>query len=322
MTSRPRVLVTRRLPARIEDVLGDAYDVVLNPDDRPWTAGDFAAAWTSADAVVCTLTDRLGAEVFPHGPARVRLLANFGVGVNHIALDAAARAGMTVTNTPGVLTDDTADLTMALMLGVLRRLGEGERELRAGRWTGWRPTHHLGRRLTGRTLGIVGYGRIGQAVAHRAHFGFGMPVRWYAPRPPRHDGTLLGERADTLEDLLATADVVSLHCPATPETRHLMNGERLARLKPGAVLINTARGDVIDEQALIDALRAGAIAGAGLDVYEREPAIPEALLGMEQVVLLPHLGSATIESREAMGERVVANLAAFFAGSTPPDLVT
>jgi lactate dehydrogenase-like 2-hydroxyacid dehydrogenase len=314
--------VTRRLPARIAAALRVAYDAELNIDDTPWTPADFARAWDAADAVVCTVSDRIDAAVLPTAPVRTKLLANFGVGINHIARDAAAAAGITVTNTPDVLTDDTADLAIALMLGVLRRLTEGERELREGRWTGWRPTHHLGRRLTGRTLGIVGYGRIGQAVAHRAHFGFGMPVQWYAPRPPRADGPLLGRRADSLEALLGSCDVISLHCPASPETHHLIDGARLRQMKPGAVLINTARGDVVDEAALIAALTDGTLSAAGLDVYEREPTVPRALLELPNVVLLPHLGSATIESREAMGERVLANLAAFFSGQSLPDRVS
>ena len=297
------------------------YDAVLNDTDTPWTREDFARAWAAADAVVCTVSDRIGADVLPPAPARTKLLANFGVGYNHIALDAARAADMLVTNTPDVLTDDTADLAIALMLATLRRLREGERELREGRWTGWRPTHHLGRRLSGKTLGIIGYGRIGQAVAQRAHHGFGMPVLWWAPRPPRTGDTRVGRRVDSLDELLATSDVVSLHCPASVETRHLLNADRLAQLRPGAVLINTARGDVVDEAALIDALQAGRLAAAGLDVYEREPMVPAALLALPNVVLLPHLGSATIESREAMGERVLANLQAFFATGVVPDRV-
>lgn len=321
MSHRPRVLVTRRLPARIEAALVATYDVVLNDTDTPWTREDFGRAWGEADAVVCTVSDRISAEALPPAPTRTKLLANFGVGYNHIALDAARAADILVTNTPDVLTDDTADLAIALMLATLRRLSEGERELREGRWTGWRPTHHLGRRLTGKTLGIIGYGRIGQAVAQRAHRGFGMPVLWWAPRAPATGDVSIGRRVESLDELLAASDVVSLHCPASTETRHLLNADRLAQLRPTAVLINTARGDVVDEAALIDALQSGRIAAAGLDVYEREPVVPEALLALPNVVLFPHLGSATIESREAMGERVLVNLQAFFATGVVPDRV-
>lgn len=321
MSSRPRVLVTRRLPARIETELTASFDAVLNTSDVPWTPEAFAHAWREADAVVCTVSDRIGTEVLPTQPTRTKILANFGVGYNHIALDAARAAGIVVTNTPDVLTDDTADLAIALMLATLRRLSEGERELREGRWTGWRPTHHLGRRLTGKTLGIIGFGRIGQAVAQRAHFGFGMPVQWWAPREPRSGVPAFARRSASLDELLATSDVVSLHCPASPETRHLINATRFAQMRPGAVLINTARGDVVDEAALIVALQQGPLAGAGLDVYEREPSVPAALLQLPNAVLLPHLGSATVESREAMGERVLLNLRAFFAAQPPPDQV-
>jgi lactate dehydrogenase-like 2-hydroxyacid dehydrogenase len=274
-----------------------------------------------ADAIVCTVSDRVPARVIEARPRRARMLANYGVGFNHIDIEAARRAAIVVTNTPGVLTDDTADLAMALILMTARRLGEGERELRMGEWSGWRPTHLMGTRVTGKTLGIVGMGRIGRAVAARARAGFGMRVI-------HHNSSEIAERdragtepRDSVEALLAESDFVSLHVPATPATRHLIDAARLARMKRSAFLINTARGDVVDERALIDALRSGVIAGAGLDVYEHEPAVPAELVALGNVVLLPHLGSATIESRVAMGEKVIENLVAFFAGHEPPDKV-
>lgn len=318
--ARPRVRITRRLPAAVEAALREEFDAELSADDAPSTPASLRAALREADAVLATVTDRMTADLF-EGPLRARIIANFGVGVNHIALDAARAAGLTVTNTPGVLTDDTADLAMLLMLAVLRRAGEGERELRAGRWSGWRPTHLMGARLTGKVLGIVGLGRIGQAVARRARDGFGMTVLAWT-RSPRASGADGVERVGTLEELLRRSDVVSLHCPATPETRHLVDRAALAAMRPGAVLINTARGDVVDEGALVEALEAGRLAGAGLDVYEREPIVHPGLLTREDVVLLPHLGSATRESREAMGLRAIANLRAYFAGEEVPDPVT
>jgi lactate dehydrogenase-like 2-hydroxyacid dehydrogenase len=276
-----------------------------------------------ADALLCTVTDHVPADLFDTPDRRVRIVASFGVGVNNIDLAAARAHGVVVTNTPDVLTEDTADLAILLMLMVLRRAGEGERHLRAGAWTGWRPTHMLGTRLTGKTLGIVGMGRIGRAVARRASAGFAMPVLYHNRRRLSLDE----ERAvgatwrPSVDELLAESDVLSLHCPSTAETRGLIDADRLARMRPGAVLINTARGDVVDEAALADAVRRGVIAGAGLDVYEREPTVHPALLPLENVVLLPHLGSATAETREAMGVRAIENLAAFFRGEPPPDRV-
>lgn len=320
MSARPVVWVTRRLPAAVEDALRGLFDVRQREDDRPLDAAELLAAFRAADAVLCTVTDRIGPECFADASRRARIVANFGVGVNHIALDAARAAGVVVTNTPDVLTDDTADLAILLMLAVMRRAGEGERELRAGRWAGWRPTHLLGKRLTGKTLGIVGLGRIGMAVAQRAHAGFGMRVLAWSRSAPR--GAEPGvERVGTLDALLPQVDVLSLHCPATPETRHLIGAAQLARLPRHAVLVNTARGDVVDETALVAALEAGQIAGAGLDVFDREPVVRPGLLAREDVVLLPHLGSATRETREAMGFRACENLSAFFAGGAPADRV-
>lgn len=319
MSTRPSVLVTRRLPAAVETALRESFEVTQEPSDRPLTERELAAAMRDHDALLCTVTDRVMAPCFEGPGVRARIVANFGVGVNHIALDAADRAAVVVTNTPDVLTDDTADLAILLMLAVHRRAGEGERELRAGAWAGWRPTHLLGRRLTGRTLGIVGFGRIGRAVAARAQRAFAMPVVAWTRTPPP-EGARDGVRfVASLDALLPEVDVLSLHCPATPETHHLIGARELALMRPDAVLINTARGDVVDEQALVDALRAGRIAGAGLDVYEEEPVVHPGLLDRDDVVLLPHLGSATHETREAMGMRAVENLRAFFRGDAPPD---
>ncbi len=321
--ARPVVWVTRRLPQTVEAALASRFEVRQRADDLPLDGVALQRAFREADAVLPTVTDRITAECFVQAGRRARLVANFGVGVNHIDLAAARAAQVAVTNTPDVLTDDTADLTILLMLALLRRAGEGERLLRAGAWTGWSPTGMLGARLTGRTVGIVGLGRIGRAVAARARDGFGMRVlAWSRSAPPAaaaEDGI---ERVATLDTLLARADIVSLHCPATPATRHLIGAPQLARMPQHAVLINTARGDVVDEAALVAALEAGTIAGAGLDVYEGEPSVHPGLLTREDVVLLPHLGSATVETREAMGMRAIANLDAFFAGSPLPDAVT
>ncbi len=324
--NRDTVLVTRRLPASIEEAIGDRFDARFNVSDRPLTAQQLADGMRTMDALLCTVTDRITAAHFGAPGRKVRVLANFGVGVNHIDLDAARAAGVIVTNTPDVLTEDTADLAIALLLMTLRRLGEGERHVRTGAWSGWRPTHMLGTSPRGKTLGIVGYGRIGRAVANRAASALGMQVRWWAPRDPviadaATAGPADATKVDSLEALLRTSDVVSLHCPATPETHHLMNAERLALLRPDAFLINTARGDVIDEHALVEVLRERTIAGAGLDVFEFEPTVLPDLREFENVVLLPHLGSATMESRTAMGERALANLTAVLDGREPPDRV-
>jgi len=318
----PTVTVTRKLPAAVEAALTAEFDARLNPDDRPMDGAALRAAFAESDAVLPTVSDRIGANLFGP-PLRARLIANFGVGTDHIDIAAAASAGLIVTNTPGVLTDCTADLTMALMLAVMRRLGEAERELRAGAWTGWRPTHMLGTRVTGKTLGIVGFGRIGRAVARRAHHGFGMRILFHTPEAPSpEDCAAVGaERRNSLDGMLEECDVVSIHCPATPETRHLIDAGRLGRMKPGSFLVNTARGDIVDEAALVEAVRSGRPAGAGLDVYEREPAVEAGLLELGNVILLPHIGSASMETRTAMGMRALENLRAFFAGREPTDRV-
>jgi len=323
MRSKPRVVVTRRWPAPCEERLRERFDAVLNEDDRPLDGDALRAALGRCDALLCTVTDRIDAAVLDAEPLTARLIGNFGVGYNHVDVGAARARGLTVTNTPDVLTDCTADLAVALMLMAARRAGEGERELRAGRWSGWRPTHLLGTRVSGKTLGVVGFGRIGRAVAERAHRGFGMRILVHGPRPPAQPdlAAVDGEYRADLDAMLREADFVSLHCPARPETRHLIDRRRLALMGPQAFLVNTARGDVVDEHALAEALRAGVIAGAGLDVYEAEPVVDEGLKALENVVLLPHLGSGSAETRTAMGMRVIENVEAFFAGREPPDRV-
>ena len=321
--ARPVVVVTRRLPTDVEVELLRDFDARLNPLDQPLGPGGLKQALGEADALLCTVTDKFDADVLSVEPLRVKLLANFGVGFNHIDTSAAKARGIAVSNTPDVLTDATADLAITLLLMTLRRAGEGERELRAGKWTGWRPTHLLGTSLTGKMLGLVGMGRIARAVARRAHHGLGMRVVFHDPFPPTpQEAAALGATAmASLDEVLARSDVVSLHCPATPETRHLMNAERLGMMRQGSFLINTARGDVVDEAALVQALKSGHLAGAGLDVFEKEPAVSPELLSMENVTLLPHLGSATRETRVAMGLRALENLRLFFAGQPLRDKV-
>lgn len=321
---RPRILVTRRWPEAVERRLCELFDTTLNTDDHRLSADELRAALRDFDAVLPTVSDRLDASVLSVDAPRARILANYGVGYSHIDIDAARACGLVVTNTPGVLTDCTADLALTLMLMVARRAGEGEREVRAGQWTGWRPTHLVGTRLSGKTLGIIGMGRIALAVARRAQHGFGMKVVYFnrSPVAPAQLAGLETTACARIEDVLAQADFVSLHCPGGGANRHLIDAARLATMPPHAFLINTARGDVVDEAALVDALQYGRLAGAGLDVYENEPQLHPGLLALQNVVLLPHLGSATRETREAMGMRVVDNLVAFFAGKRPPDQVS
>ena len=321
--SKPKVLVTRQWPQAVEAVLAERFDATFNRDDLPMDAAAIGAALAAYDAVLPTVSDKLPAGLFDRDDIRTKILGNFGVGFNHIDTKAASARGIAVTNTPGVLTDCTADIAMTLLLSVARRAGEGERQVRAGAWAGWCPTHMIGSKVTGKTLGIIGFGRIGKAMAKRCHFGFDMPVVFFnRSRVDEAEAARFGARqVDSVEEVLAMSDFVSLHCPGGAENRHLMNAERLSAMKPGAFLINTARGDVVDEAALVEALRAGRIRGAGLDVFEREPDVPEALREMENVVVLPHLGSATEETRTAMGMKVVDNITAFFEGREPPDRV-
>ncbi len=319
MTAKPKVILTRKWPAAVEAVLAERFETQLNTADKAMSPGELRAALNLYDAVLPTVTDKMGADVLEH-PARTKILGNFGVGFNHIDLEAAKSAGLVVTNTPGVLTDATADIALTLMLNVMRRSYEGERMLRAGEWTGWRPTQLMGTSPQGKTLGIVGMGRIGKAMAKRCHHALDMSVVFYDAFPVNDPG-VPAEQLTSVDDVLARADVVSLHCPGGGDNIHLINAERLTKMKPTAFLVNSARGDIIDEAALVEALKAGQIAGAGLDVFEREPAVTEALLAMPNVALLPHLGSATTETREAMGMTVVENVTAFFEGREPPNRV-
>ncbi len=319
---KPRVHVTRHLLPEVEARLGELFDVELNVEDRPMSRDELIAAMQGSDVLVPTVTDRIDGEMIAAAGDRLGLIANFGAGIEHIDLAAARTRKIIVTNTPGVFTDDTADLTLMLILSVPRRLGEGSRLVRDGKWTGWAPTAMLGRCVGGKRLGIVGMGRIGQAVAHRAR-AFGMEVVYHnRHRLPSSIETMFGARYEAdLDRLFAESDIVSLHCPASPATRQLVNAERLAAMKPGAYLINTARGDLIDEEALIEALQSGHLAGAGLDVFAREPAVDPRLIALPNVITLPHLGSATIEGRAHAGEKVIANIRFWIDGHRPPDQV-
>mgnify|MGYP001599992453 FL=1 len=321
--AKPRVVITRKLPAPAEERAKQLFDVELNASDTPLDAAALARAMREADGLLPCVADRITAELLAAPGRKTKIVANYGVGYNNIDVAAATAHGVVVTNTPDVLTEDTADLALTLMLATARRAGEGERELRGGKWTGWRPMHMLATQVHGKTLGLIGIGRIGRAVARRAHLGFGMKIIYHDPYPLSDaDAAALGaERRESIEAVLKESDFVSLHCPATPETRHLMNAERFAQMKKGSILINTARGDVVNENDLIAALEAGTLAGAGLDVFEKEPSVPRALTSMENVVLLPHLGSATMETRVAMGMRALDNLEAFFGGTAPRDRV-
>ena len=320
--TRPRIFVTRRWPQAAEEALAEHFDVTFNTDDAPLSQDALAEGFATHDIAAPTVSDRIDADIINAGAAgKCRMIANYGVGVNHIDLGAAAAHGIPVSNTPGVLTDATADLTLTLMLMLCRRAGEGEREVRAGVWAGWRPTHLVGQSMTGKRLGIIGMGRIGKAVAHRAHYGFGMEVGFFNRSAIADGGGVNGTQYDSVAALCAASDFVSLHCAATADTFQILDAAALAAMSPDSYLINTARGDVVDEAALVAALKQGRIAGAGLDVYQGEPAINPAILAAPHTVLLPHLGSATREARVAMGMKVVANARAFAGGDTLPDPV-
>lgn len=317
-----RVLVTRRWPESVERALQQSFEVVLNDTDRPLSGAELAQAMAEFDVLCPTVSDRIDAAVIGGGE-RVKLIANYGVGFDHIDLAAAKAKGIAVSNTPGVLTDATADIALTLILMAARRAGEGERELREGRWSGWRPTHLVGSALKGKVLGLVGMGRIAVATAQRAKHGFGMRIAYFARREcdPAIARELDAEFVPDLRDLLGAADFVSLHVPGGAETANLIDAAALAAMKPGSYLINTARGGIVDHEALAAALRSGPLAGAGLDVYPHEPQVPAALLGLENVVLLPHLGSANAETRIAMGMKALANVEAFAKGAPLPDRV-
>jgi glyoxylate reductase len=319
---KPKVVVTAKLPDAVEQQAVKMFDATLNPTDTPMTREQLIEAAKTADALLPNVTDKIGADVLGAPGRRIKIVANFGVGFNNVDTVAAKAHGVVVTNTPEVLTDETADTAIALLLMAARRLPSGERMVRQGQWTGWRPMQHLGTKVTGKTLGIIGLGRIGRAVAKRAHDGFGMRVLYYDPPVPMGEAKAFGAEArECVEDVLRESDFISLHAPAMPETRHMINAKSLALMPRHAILVNTARGDLVDEEALVEALKAGTIAGAGLDVFEQEPKIHPGLLTLDNVVLLPHLGSASTETRVAMGQRALSNLEAFFAGHPPRDRV-
>lgn len=323
MESKPRLLMTRRWPDAVEAELRLRYDVSVDPDDRKLSAAELAEAMRAFDILCPTVSDRIDAAILSVPDRRVRLIANYGAGTDHIDLAAAKAAGLPVSNTPDVLTEATAEIAILLMMMAARRASEGERELRDGRWQGWRPTHLMGQGLTGRTLGLVGFGRIGQATALRAARGLGMTIAYHSrTRAAPEIEAVTGARYHaSLAELAAVADVLSLHCQGGLETFHLVDKALLARMKPSAILINTARGTVVNEADLAEALANGTIWAAGLDVFEREPAVTPALFDLPNVVMLPHLGSATEETRTAMGMRVVANVDRFCAGEDLLDRV-
>jgi len=320
--TKPTVVVTRKLPDVVETRMMELFDVHLNVDDAPFSSAALAAALQKCDVLVPTLTDTIDKAVIGQAGPRLKLIANFGNGVDHIDVAAARAKGISVTNTPDVLTEDTADMAMALMVAVPRRLLEGAQIIRDGRFQGWSPTHMLGHRLYGKRLGIIGMGRIGTAVARRAR-GFGMAIHYHNRRRlrPELEAEVEATYWESLDQMLARMDMISIHCPHTPATFHLLSERRLKLLKPTSYLINLARGEIVDEDALVRMLEQGLLAGAGLDVFEHEPAVSPKLLGMKNVILLPHMGSATIEGRINMGEKVIINVKAFCDGHAPPDRV-
>ncbi|MEP1230894.1 MAG: D-glycerate dehydrogenase [Litorimonas sp.] len=322
MVKTPRVFVTRRLPQDIETRMSDLFDVVLRSDDKPLTEDELKAGISDCDVFVPNVSDDINANVIAAAGAHLRLIANFGAGTDHIDRAEAYKRNITVTNTPGVLTEDTADLTMALILSVPRRLIEGDRMMRNGGFTGWTPTHMLGSRVKGKSLGIIGMGRIGQAVARRAN-AFGLSVHYHNRRqvPAGIEAELGAQYHPDIDEMLGAVDIVSLNCPYTPLTHHLINKSRLAQMKPDSFIVNTARGELIDEEALADALAVGQISGAGLDVFENGSVAHSKLLSLENVILTPHIGSATHESRREMGEKVLINIRAMMDHHACPDRV-
>ena len=319
---KPVVFLTRRLPESTETRMRELFDAHLRDRDTPLSHEELCAAVQSADVLVPTVTDRIDAAVIAAAGDQLKLIASFGTGVDHIDLAAAKARGITVTNTPGVLTEDTADVAMAMMLAVPRRIAEGDKVARSGEWTGWSPTSMLGHRINGKRLGIIGMGRIGTAVARRAR-GFGLSIHYHNRKPvhPETEAELEATYWDSLDQMLGRVDIVSVNCPHTPATNHLLTRRLLSMMQPSAYLVNTSRGEVIDEAALADLLASRQIAGAGLDVYEDEPRITTALVGLPNVVLLPHIGSATIEGRLEMGDKVIINIQTFWDGHTPRDRV-
>jgi len=320
--TRPKIVVTRKLPDHVEARLSELFDAQLNPSDTPFTVDELKAAMASADIIVPTVTDAITADVINAAGPQLKMIANFGAGTDHIDIGAAHAKGLIITNTPSVLTEDTADLTMVLILAVPRRLSEGVRLLRNGEWTGWAPTGMLGSRIGGKKLGIIGMGRIGLAVAERAH-AFGLEIHYHNRKrlDQQIEGTVYAHYWDDLDAMLREMDIVSVNCPHTPETYHLLNKDRLELMKPTAYLINTSRGNVVDETALTEMLSTRRIAGAGLDVFEHEPMVDEKLRLLPNVTLLPHMGSSTVEGRIDMGNRVIINIKTYVDGHRPPDRV-
>ena len=319
---KPKVILTRKLPETIETRMRELFDTKLNDDDKQLSQQELVTAVKTADVLVPTVTDKIDAALIAEAGDQLRLIASFGTGFDHIDLAAAKARGITVTNTPGVLTEDTADVTMALILAVPRRIAEGDALARSGKWSGWSPTGMLGHRINGKRLGIIGMGRIGEAVARRAR-GFGLSVHYHNRKPvhPQTEAELEATYWESLEQMIARVDIVSVNCPHTSATDNLLSRERLAMMQPSAYLVNTSRGGVLDEAALAELLASRHIAGAGLDVYSDEPDIPQALRDLPNVVLLPHIGSATIEGRLQMGDKVIINVQTFWDGHTPPDRV-
>jgi glyoxylate reductase len=319
---KPLVIVTRKLPDIVETRMRELFDVRLNADDRPMTQAELIEAMKTAEILVPTVSDRLDSRSIAQAGPNLKLIANFGAGVDHIDVETARQRGIIVTNTPGVLTEDTADMTMALILAVPRRMVEGASVLMNGDFKGWAPTWMLGKRIWGKRLGIIGMGRIGQAVARRAK-AFGLQIHYHnrKPVPKATEAELSATYWESLDQMLARVDIVSVNCPHTPATYHLLSARRLKMMKPSAYIVNTARGEVIDENALSRMLEAGELAGAGLDVFEHEPAVNPKLLKLKNVVLLPHMGSATLESRVDMGEKVIVNIKTYADGHRPPDRV-
>ena len=321
-SERLNVVVTRRLPDAVETRLKELFNVTLRDDDTPMTREELVAAVQTADVLVPCITDKIDAGLIGQAGDRLKLIANFGAGIDHVDVNTARQRGILVSNTPGVVTEDTADMTLALMLSVTRKIPQGLNIMQSGEWGGWSPTANLGGRLGGRRLGILGMGRIGQAVARRAA-AFGIQIHYHNRKRlrPEVEDALEATYWDSLDQMVARMDIISINCPHTPSTFHLMNARRLKLLKPTAVIVNTSRGEVIDENALTRMLRAGELAGAGLDVYEHGTDINPRLRQLDNVVLLPHMGSATVEGRMEMGEKVIINIKTFADGHRPPDLV-
>jgi lactate dehydrogenase-like 2-hydroxyacid dehydrogenase len=323
MTQKFKVLVTRKWPKKVEEKLQSNFEATLNENDVPLSEKDLHDAMQNFDALLPTVTDSISDKIISTENKKVKIIGNFGVGFNNIDIESAKKNNIVVTNTPEVLTDCTADIAMLLMLGVARRGSEGEFHVRKKEWIGWRPTHMMGTKVTGKTLGLIGMGRIAQAMAHKSHFGFNMKIIFYDPYFKNDEiiKKFNATKMNSIEEVLAKADFVSLHCPSTKETKGLINKETISKMKPSAYLINTARGDIVNENDLVQALKNDNIKGAGLDVYEKEPEVHNELIQLKNVFLLPHLGSASTETREAMGMRVFKNVKDFFEGKEPTDRV-